>query len=95
MEIIWTLTAKSTFKNNIKYLLEDWTHKEVVSFTNEVYKKLDLLAIHPNLGRFDDDLKCNKYVIVKQITLLYLIEGDKIYLLNFWNNYKKLLKKLL
>lgn len=95
MEIIWTQTAKSTFKSNIKYLLEDWTHKEVVNFTNEVYRKLDLLTIEPNLGRFDEDLKCNRYIIVKQITLLYTVDENKIFLLNFWNNYKKPIKKLL
>ena len=95
MEIIWTLTAKNSFKSNIKYLLEDWTYREVVNFTNEVYKKLDLIALHPNMGLFDGELKCNKYVILKQITLLYSIDGNTIYLLNFWNNYRKPLKKML
>jgi hypothetical protein len=44
MEIIWTLRAKNTFKSNISYLLENWTYREVVNFTNQVYRKLDLLA---------------------------------------------------
>lgn len=69
--------------------------KEVVKFTNEVYKKLEHLAKYPDLGSYDDELKCNRYYVVKQITLLYMVRIDVIVLLSFWNNYKKPLKKLL
>ncbi len=95
MEIIWTLTAKNTFKNNIKYLLKEWSKKEVDNFINEVYKELETLSEYPLIGTLDEDLKCRKFVIVKQITLLYNFEGNNLYLLNFWNNYQKPLKKLL
>ncbi|MET4081077.1 plasmid stabilization system protein ParE [Pedobacter sp. UYP30] len=94
MEIKWTDEAKETFKSNIRYLLEEWTHKEVVNFTHEVYKKLDLLAKYPDLGSYDDELKCNRYFVVKQITLFYMVQFDEIVLLSFWNNYKKPLKRL-
>ena len=95
MEIIWTLTAKNTFKSNIKYLQDEWTEQEVSNFTFEVYRKLELLALNPNMGRYDEELKCRKLVLIKQITLLYIIENNTIFLLSFWNNYKKPLKKLL
>ena len=95
MEIIWSLTAKTSFKSNVKYLKEEWSAKEIVKFTEEVYKKLELLAVNPNMGRYDEELRCKKFVLTKQITLLYLIEDDIIYLLRFWNNYQKPLKRLL
>lgn len=76
-------------------MLREWTYKEVIHFTNEVYRKLDLLAENPNMGRIDEELKCNKLMIMPQITLLYMIQFDVIVLLSFWNNYKKPVKKLL
>lgn len=57
--------------------------KEVVKFTNEVYKKLEHLAKYPDLGSYDDELKCNRYYVVKQITLLYMVRIDVIVLLSF------------
>lgn len=65
MEIKWTDEAKKTFKSNIKYLLEEWTQKEVVKFTNEVYKKLEHLAKYPDLGSYVDELQCNRLLCCK------------------------------
>lgn len=94
MNIKWTLAAKKSFKLNIAYLLEDWTTKEVQNFTNEVFEKVLLLSKFSHLGKFDNDLNCYKFVLSKQITLLYTIECTDLVLLLFWNNYKKPLKRL-
>lgn len=94
-KIIWTLNAKNSYKNNVNYLKLNWTQTEINRFNNTVFKKLELLRLNPFLGTFDSILECNKLLILTQISLLYRIENEIIYLLYFWDNRQKPMDKLL
>lgn len=94
-KIIWTLNAKNSYKSNVNYLKENWSQTEIQRFNNKVFKKIDLLIPNPFLGEFDISLDCHKLLIVSQISLLYRIEKETIYLLYFWDNRRKPLDKLL
>lgn len=89
MRIIWTNKAFDSYQKNIEYLLEEWSIEVTVNFINETEKVEDLLKGNPNLGRFDEDLKLYKLLVIKQIYLFYEMDGINIVLINFWNNYKK------
>lgn len=86
MEIIWTYEAKSTFKKNMKYLKNYWSKKEVDDFASEALRTIEIIKQNPQIGRYDEDYDCRILVIVKQISLFYEIENDKILLISFWDN---------
>ena len=90
MKIEWTLASKNDYWQNIEYLENHWSEKEVLNFINEIDYSLNLLA----KGNVDftksDYINVYKMVILKQITIYYSIENETIYLLRFWNNYQDL-----
>ena len=89
MEIIWTDRAYYSYDNNIDYLLREWTIEVVKDFISKTEEAEKLLVENPYLGRYDDDLKLFKLLVVKQIYLFYEIHENQIVLIDFWNNYKK------
>lgn len=94
MEIIWTQKARNTYWNNVDYLIRYWNENVVDDFENETLRTIEIILKNPTIGRYDEQLKCNIILIVKQISLFYEIKNDKIILLIFWNNRQKPLKRL-
>lgn len=90
MTIEWSFRSKIDYWSNIEYLEKNWSEKEVISFIVAVQNHLELLQ--SNLVTFNKTNFNNVYrsLIVKQITLYFTIEPDKIVLLRFWNNYQDL-----
>ena len=88
--IHWSETAKIDYWSNIEYLEREWTFKEVRSFIDKADILIDLLAKN-NLS-FKPTLYKNTFQVpvIKQITLYYSLENNKIILLRFWNNYQDL-----
>ncbi|MDY7394052.1 type II toxin-antitoxin system RelE/ParE family toxin [Aureibaculum sp. 2210JD6-5] len=89
MEIIWTSEAKKTFKQNVNYLKKEWPLKVVEGFVDSAYDAISKIQVHPKIGRYDKVWDCYKLIVVKQITLYYQIDKNKIVLISFWNNYQK------
>ena len=88
-KIIYTPLAKNSFQQNIHYLEENWTIKEVQSFIQKTSDVVDILRVNPVLfpyWKFNKTIR--KVIIVKQITLFYEIEEKRVYLHLFWNNYQ-------
>jgi len=73
---------------NIEYLENHWSEKEVLNFINEIEHSLNLLAKENVLFIKSDYPNVYKMAVIKQITLYYSIENQTIYLLRFWNNYQ-------
>ena len=90
MKIEWTLASKNEYWQNIEYLENHWSEKEVLNFINEIEYSLNLLAKENVLFIKSDYSNVYKMVIIKQITIYYSIENETIYLLRFWNNYQDL-----
>ena len=67
MEIIWTDRAYYSYDNNIDYLLNEWSLEVVRDFIVRTEEAERLLLENPQLGRFDEDLKLYKLLVVKQI----------------------------
>lgn len=94
MEIIWTVNARFSFYNNISFLENKWNEDVAMNFEIETLRVIDIIQKNPHIGRYDEDFRCNLIVVVKQISLLYEIKNDKIFLLLFWNNIQKPIKGL-
>ena len=90
MKIEWTLASKNDYWQNIEYLENHWSEKEVLNFINEIDYSLNLLAKGNVIFTKPDYPDVYKMVIIKQITIYYSIENETIYLLRFWNNYQDL-----
>ncbi|WP_291099052.1 MULTISPECIES: type II toxin-antitoxin system RelE/ParE family toxin [unclassified Flavobacterium] len=90
MKIDWTLLSRNDYFQNIEYLENCWSEKEVYNFINEVDFSINLLLKGNLIFSKSDYPDVYKMVIIKQITLYYSIENETIYLLRFWNNYQNL-----
>jgi plasmid stabilization system protein ParE len=88
MEIVWTDRAYFSYDSNIAYLYGEWSLEVALNFINKTEEAEKLLLENPNLGRFDDELKLYKLLIVKQIYLFYEIHNNNLVFMDFWNNYK-------
>ena len=88
-KIIWSAEAKVTYLGIIDYLNTEWTEREVRNFVERVHNKLDILTVHPEIGRVHKKrYKIHKTLIHKKVSLVYHIKPQKkeIHLLNFWDN---------
>ena len=90
MKIEWTFASKNDYWQNIEYLENDWSEKEVFNFINEVDFSLKLLSKENVIYNKSEFPNVYKMILIKQITLYYSIENETIYLLRFWNNYQDL-----
>lgn len=88
MEIIWSGEAAKDYHQNIGYLLESWSEKSAMNFINEVDSVLEIIKERPEVYPLSGYRSVRKAVIRKQITLFYKLEGTRVYLVRFWNNYQ-------
>lgn len=90
MKIVWTETAIRTYEENIEYLFEDWTYKEVQHFIDATEKAIEDIKLFPQIGSIaEENSDFRKYLVVPQIYLYYKVVNRKeIYLAVFFNNYK-------
>ncbi len=91
MKEIWTTEAKNTFKDNISYLKNRWSINEINTFVEKTFKVIDMVLENPDIGKYDESWKANKFLIVPQIYLFYEVDVNKncVVLLSFWNNYQE------
>jgi len=53
----------------------------------KVYEFLEIVSEFPEIGSIENgDLKIRGFVIVKQITVFYLVRDQQIIVLNFYDN---------
>ena len=96
LEINWTTRADKKFDQILNYLVEEWGESTAKYFTRRVYDILDLLTEFPEIGTVENKEKgIRGFIIIKQVSLFYRISGDRIILLNFFDNRQHPLKKRL
>ncbi|WP_294283873.1 type II toxin-antitoxin system RelE/ParE family toxin [uncultured Chryseobacterium sp.] len=87
--VVWTETAEKSYKDNLEYLSEYWSKKEIRTFMDKVDEAISNIMIYPFMGSISNDhIQYRKYLIVPQIYLYYRITPEKIYLVAFWNNFQ-------
>ncbi len=88
VKINWSDESRRTFDDNIRYLLKEWTEREVKRFVQQTEYVISRLEEHPE--SYNPSLK-NKKIrrarLNKYITLYYRYYSTKseIMLLSFWN----------
>ncbi len=87
--VIITTTAKKSFQQNVIYIKENWTNKEVKHFILKTESIINLLKKSPKtFQKREHSSSVRKVLVVKQITLFYRIKNKSVEILLFWNNYK-------
>jgi plasmid stabilization system protein ParE len=87
LEIVWTKTADKKFDKILAYLSEEWGDNVTSSFVKKVYDFLDILSEFPEIGTIEHKEKgIRGFVIIKQVSVFYIIQKNKIILLNFFDN---------
>jgi plasmid stabilization system protein ParE len=87
LDIVWSKKADKKFDSILKYLTEEWGEKVTKAFVKKVYDFLDILAEFPQIGSIENkEQKIRGFTIVQQINIFYTIRGDRIILLDFFDN---------
>ncbi len=87
--IKWTNEAKQTFDQNINYLLEEWTEREIKNFVKQTNYVILRIAAQPAMYPASrKNTKIRKAAINKYIVLYYRYYSVKkeVILLTFWHN---------
>jgi len=87
LKIYWTKRADKKFDQILDYLLVEWGESVAKAFTRKVYDFLDILSEFPEIGTIENKEKgIRGFTIIRQVNLFYRISGDKVILLNFFDN---------
>lgn len=88
-KIVWTNRANSSFNHIIEYIFTNFGEKAAMSFVQNTYNLIEILALYPNLGTLEDLVKgIHGFVISKQNTLFYRVTDQEIIILNIFGNRK-------
>lgn len=87
----WNILARQDYKENINYLLQNWSDKEVQNLIDKVFE-IESILVKGNVEfQNTDRVGIKRCVINKQITLFYRVIDEKnVELLRFWNNNQNL-----
>lgn len=88
MEVVWTDHALYEYIQNLEYLDRKWSSSVVERFIKEVDEKLELLISNHFTFPKTGIKETQKLLVNKHVTLFYVVEGKKIVILHFWNNYQ-------
>ncbi|MDG1058643.1 MAG: type II toxin-antitoxin system RelE/ParE family toxin [Flavobacteriaceae bacterium] len=89
MRIFWTEKAVSQHKELEKYLLQNWTQKELENYTEKLSKIIELLSKFPETGVLINGLY-RKMNVTKHTALIYrIVNGELVVLLMVWDNRSK------
>lgn len=87
LKIYWTKRADKKFDQILDYLLVEWGESVAKAFTRKVYDFLDILSEFPEIGTIENKEKgIRGFTIIRQVNLFYRISGNKVILLNFFDN---------
>jgi len=86
-QIFWSPDARNDFVNILEYLNKHWGKQGVLNFINRTEQVLQLISDNPLLFISSEKKpSVHRCVVVKQISLFYRINNNKIELLRFWDN---------
>ena len=84
--VIWSPTARLSYYKVIEYLIEKWTFNELEAFIDRTEEVITHICNNPLLYPYSVKGNAHKCVVVKQISLFYIVRDDIIELLVFWDN---------
>ena len=96
LTIVWSRRATLKFDQIISYLVAEWGEQSAKDFVLKVFEFLQILSEFPEIGSLENKGKnIRGFTIVKQVTMFYKVNNDKIFILLFFNNRQNPKKKKL
>jgi plasmid stabilization system protein ParE len=94
LEIVWSSRADNKFDKILEYLVKEWGNNVTKSFVKKVYDFLDILSEFPEIGTLENKEKgIRGFIIIKQVSIFYIIRNNRIIILNFFDNRQSPTKK--
>ncbi len=89
IDISWSDEAIDDFEQNISFLEERFSEKEVASFIHKSQEVIQIISQNPKAFKVSGYKKVHVVPIVPQVSLYYrIVNKNSIVLLRFWNNYQ-------
>lgn len=98
MIIKWSKDAINDYNEIIDYLKKKWSIREIKNFNLALEKAKSNIIFDPEtFPCLEKYPHIRKYKLTKQVSILYIIKKNIIYILFLWNEYRnpKYLKELL
>jgi len=87
LEVQWSKRADRKFDKIIEYLLIGWSERVTRSFIKRVYDLIETLSEFPEIGTIENKEKgIRGFTIVKQVNIFYKVSGNRIIILDFFDN---------
>jgi plasmid stabilization system protein ParE len=90
-KVNWTAQAKKELDKTYRFLIENWTNKEIEKLSLEVEKTISLIAENPKLFQITDEKNVRRAVILKLNSMFYYIDNESktVTIISFFNNRKE------
>lgn len=85
----WSDEAIETFDDNVQFLFEQWTEREIINFVKATNEKILNIEMNPKIyKRSEKNPSIRKCGINRNISLFFKYFPNKreVILLSFWNN---------
>lgn len=86
MEIVWSESALYSYFRVVDYLLENWTHLELLAFEKNVDKLLEQITLNNDLCPQSKLFGYRKCLIDKHNSLVYDITNNTIVIVSITDN---------
>jgi len=86
VKVYWSSLAKRNFKNIIDYLFLEWSVHEVEKFEEDVSDLISKIIENPLICPESRIFELRKCLINKINSLIYIIEGEVIYIVTIVDN---------
>jgi len=86
-QVIWTDKGVETFQAISDFVLLQWDISKAMEFENRVENMLDKIEVNPFMCQaIEDSPHLRKCVVNKQVSIIYKIDDDKVFLNLFVDN---------
>lgn len=85
-ELSWSTQAQKDYWENIDYILDEFPIEVAQKFVQKVEEIIELLKLQRVTYKATSRKNIYQIPVVKQVTLFYYADNEKVILLRFWNN---------
>ena len=85
-KLIWTEEALNNLKSIITYIERNWSDMEISKFANKLDHRLNLITQNPRLFPKVNKSEVRKAVLLKQVSIFYVLARLEIRILFIFDN---------
>ena len=87
LRVEWTPNAKIELSQNLDYINERWTDRELKNFVSLLEKNISTIVLFPHIfPASSQNSNVRRCVVSKQTSLYYKVEEDRIIILSLFSN---------